>query len=47
MQGSGLKKRLWLVGLFLVLLVIAAAGWVIRPFTAMAAWGAGLLEARS
>jgi hypothetical protein len=47
MQGSGLKTRLFMVGLFLVLLVIAAAGWVVRPFTAMARWGAGLVEARS
>jgi hypothetical protein len=38
MQGSGLKTRLFLVVLFLVLLVIAAAGWVVRPFTAMARW---------
>ena len=47
MQGSGLNTRLLLVGLFLVLLVIAAAGWVVRPFTPMARWGAGLFEARS
>jgi hypothetical protein len=47
MQGGTLKTRLVLVGLFLVLLVLAVAGWVARPFTAMAAWGAGLVEARS
>jgi hypothetical protein len=41
MQGSRLKTRLVLVGLFLVLLVIAAAGWVVRPFSALATWGAG------
>jgi hypothetical protein len=46
MQGSRFKTRLSLVGLFLVLLVIAAAGWVVRPFTAIARWGAGLVEAR-
>ena len=47
MQGRRLKTRLFLGGLFLVLLVIAAAGWVVRPFTAMARWGAGIVEARS
>ena len=47
MQGRRLKTRLFLVGLFLVLLVIAAAAWVVRPFTAMARWGAGLVLARS
>ena len=47
MHGSRLKTRFFLVGLFLVLLVIAAAGWVIRPFAAIATWGAGLVEARS
>ncbi len=47
MQTSRLKTRLFLVGLLLVLLVIAAAGWVIRPFTAIATWSAGLVEARS
>jgi hypothetical protein len=47
MQGSRLKTRLFLVGLFIVLLVIAAAGWVARPFAVMARWGAGLVEARS
>jgi hypothetical protein len=47
MQGSQLKAHLSLIGLFLVLLVIAAAGWVVRPFIAMARWGAGLVEARS
>jgi hypothetical protein len=41
MQGSRLKTRLVLVGLFLVLLVIAAAGWVVRTFSALATWGAG------
>jgi hypothetical protein len=30
-----------------VLLVIAAAGWVVRPFSALATWGAGLVQARS
>ena len=39
MQGRRLKTRLFLVGLFLVLLVIAAAAWVVRPFAAMARWG--------
>ncbi len=47
MRGRRLKTRLFLVGLFFVLLVIAAAGWVVRPFAAMARWGAGLVEARS
>ena len=47
MAGSRLETRLFLVVLFLVLLVIAVAGWVVRPFTAMARWGAGLVEARS
>ena len=42
MQGSRLKMRLFLVGLFLVLLVIATAGWVLRPFTAMASWDDGV-----
>lgn len=46
MQGSRLKARLFLVGLFLVLCVIAAAGWVVRPFSALAAWSAGLVEER-
>lgn len=41
MQGSRLKTRLFLVGLFVVLLVIAAAGWVVRTFNALATWGAG------
>ena len=40
MQGRRLKTRLFLVGLFLVLLVIAAAAWVVRPFAPMARWGA-------
>ena len=48
MRGSRLKTRLFLVGLFLVLLlVIAAAGWVVRPFSALATWSAGLAQARS
>jgi hypothetical protein len=47
MRGSRLKTGLFLVGLFLVLVVIAAAGWVVRSFTAIARWGAGLVEARS
>jgi len=47
MQGSRLKTRLFLVGLFLVLLGIAAVGWVVRPFTAMATWGASARRARS
>jgi hypothetical protein len=47
MDGGRLKTRLFLVGLFVVLLVIAAVGWVVRPFAAMARWGAGLVEARS
>ena len=38
--------RLFLVGLILVLLVLAVAGWVVRPFTTMATWAAGLVEAR-
>jgi hypothetical protein len=42
MQGSRFKTRLFLVGLFLVLLVIAAAGWVLRPFTVMASWDDGV-----
>ncbi|MGH2932483.1 MAG: hypothetical protein ACRDKK_06430 [Gaiellaceae bacterium] len=46
MQGRRLKTRLFLVGLFFVLLVIAAAGWVVRPFTALATRGAGLVEPR-
>ena len=47
MQGSRLKARLFVVGLILVLVVIAAAGWVVRPFSALATWGAGLVQARS
>jgi hypothetical protein len=39
MQGSRLETRLFLVSVFLALLVIAAAGWVVRPFTAIARWG--------
>ena len=46
MQGSRLKTRIFLVGLFLILLVIAAAGCVTRPFTTLATWGAGLVQAR-
>jgi hypothetical protein len=46
MRGRKLKTRLFLVGLFLVLLVIAAAGWVVQPFAAMARWGAGLVVGR-
>jgi hypothetical protein len=41
MQGSRLKTHLSLIGLFLALLVIAAAGWVVRPFIAMARWAPG------
>ena len=47
MRGSRLKTRLFLVGVFLVLLVVAVAGWVVRPFGALATWGAGLVQARS
>ena len=47
MQGSRLKTRLFLVGLFLVLLLIAAAGWAARPFSALATWSAGLAQERS
>jgi hypothetical protein len=47
MEGSRLNTRLFLVGLFLVLLAIVAAGWVVRPFSALATWGAGLVQARS
>ena len=47
MQGSRLKTRLFLVRLFLVLLLIAAAGWVARPFSALATWSAGLAQERS
>jgi hypothetical protein len=47
MQGSRLKTRFFLVGLAFALLVIAVAGWVVRPFTALATWGAGLVGARS
>jgi hypothetical protein len=47
MQGSRLKTRLFVVGLFLVLLVIAGAGWVIRPFSVLATWGGRLVQARS
>jgi hypothetical protein len=36
MHGGRLKKRLFLVGVFVVLLIIAAAGWVVRPFAAVA-----------
>ena len=46
MQGSRLETRLFLVVVFLALLAIAAAGWVVRQFSAMARW-AGLVEARS
>lgn len=41
MRWSRLKTRVFLAGLFLVLLVIAAAGWVVRPFNALATWGTG------
>jgi flagellar biogenesis protein FliO len=47
MRGGRLKTRLLLAGLFFVLLLIAAVGWVVRPFVAMARWGAGLVEVRS
>jgi hypothetical protein len=47
MQGRRLKTRLFLIGLFLVLLVIASAAWLVWPFTTMARWRAGLVEARS
>jgi hypothetical protein len=47
MRGGRLKTRLFLVGLFLVLLMIAVAGWVLQPFVALARWGAGLVEAHS
>jgi hypothetical protein len=47
MQGSRRNPRLFLVGLFLVLLTIAAAGWVVRPFTAIATWGAQARRAGS
>jgi flagellar biogenesis protein FliO len=47
MQGSRLKTRLFLVGLFLVLFLIAATAWVVRPFGALATWGAELVQARS
>jgi hypothetical protein len=46
-MGGRLKTRLFLVGLFVALLVIAVVGWVVRPFAAMARWGVGLVEARS
>jgi hypothetical protein len=46
MRGSRLEARFFLVGVFLALLSIAVAGWVARPFTAMARW-AGLVEGRS
>ena len=46
MQGSRFETRLFLVVVFLVLIVIAGVGWVIRQFIAMARW-AGLVEARS
>ena len=47
MLDSRLKTQLFLVGLFLALLVIAAVGWVVRTFTAMATWGANARRARS
>jgi hypothetical protein len=47
MRASRLETRLFLFGLFLVLLVFAAAGWLVRSVTALARWGAGLVEARS
>ena len=34
-----LQTRLFLFALFFMLFVIAAVGWVVRPFTALAAWG--------
>jgi len=46
MQGSSFETRLFLVVVFLALLVIAAAGWVVMQFIAMARW-AGLVGARS
>ena len=47
MRGSRLETRLFLFGLFLVLLVFAAAGWVVQSVAAIARWGAALVEARS
>ena len=47
MHRRRLKTRLSLVGLFVVLLVFAVAGWVVRPFTALATWGAALVETRT
>jgi hypothetical protein len=47
MEGNRLKTRFFLVGLFLVLVVIAAVGWVVRPVTAIATWGASARRVRS
>jgi hypothetical protein len=47
MRRGRLKTRLFLVGVFVVLLLIVAAGWVVRPFAAMARWGAELVAVRS
>jgi hypothetical protein len=46
MRGSRLETRLFLVGVFVVLLVLVAVGWVVRQLIAMARW-AGLAGARS
>jgi hypothetical protein len=46
MQGSRLETRLFLAVVFLALVVIAAAGWVVQRFIAVATW-AGLVGARS
>ena len=45
MRGSRIETRIFLFGLFLVLLVIAAAGWVVQSVAAIARWSAGLVEA--
>jgi flagellar biogenesis protein FliO len=47
MRYSRLETRLFLLGLFVVLLLIAAAGWVVRPFSALSTWGAAVVHERS
>jgi hypothetical protein len=47
MRRRRLKIRLFWVGLFCALLLIALAGIIVRPFAAVARWGAGLVECAS
>jgi hypothetical protein len=46
MHGTRFETRLFLAVAFIALVVIAATGWMVRQFMAMARW-AGIVEARS